>query len=252
MTPAWVQFLEVFLCSDCEISQSGEERWEKFDFDGELLSMGVDPCTTHHRMFIDNGWKLVLQPQEDNELSSLDGLFRYADIDEVTDDHDGSAVYISFTLRNSRRRFSVEGKDLPDALAIAEEITRRDRTLEELRREGLTDEDIDRLSVDVPELLDEAWQRGYAAAMQDSEREDELLAHEAYLQNVTTASPAPVMAMAGQPMTAITGPLSEAQIERLNIDIANSNADIESDMSRPVDSVGIPVIISVPAKIVIS
>lgn len=164
-------------------------------------------------------------------MPTLDGLFRYADIDDVFEDRE--TIQIAFTVRGSRNRFAVEGETLVAALMQAEQIVRKDQTLERLRDEGLNDEDIDRLSDG--SLIDEAWQRGWMAREQEIELENERLAHDLYI-----ASQQPVMAMAGEPRT-------DGLLE-----VSILAADGEVAQVIDPDKIGIPIILQVPGRIVLS
>jgi hypothetical protein len=118
---------------------------------------------------------------------SLDALFGYADIDDVTEEDD--RVVLVFTIRgDSDGPQQVSGEDIYDCLDQAATIIRRDRTLSEIRRHGLTDEDVDRLAD-----ADDSWKRGYAAGAED--------AVEALVSASIRAQAEPAMAMAGEPVT---------------------------------------------------
>ena len=168
-------------------------------------------------------------------MPTLEGLFRYADIEDVFEDRE--TVQIAFTVRESRNRFAVEGESLMAALTMAEQIVRKDQTLERLRDEGLTDEDIERITDGrtAGDLIDEAWQRGWMARAQEEELETERLAHELYI-----ASQQPAMAMAGEPRT--DGMLS--------VSILAADGELEHVIDP--DKVGIPIILQVPGRIVLS
>jgi hypothetical protein len=115
---------------------------------------------------------------------SLDALFGYADIDDVTEEDD--RVVLVFTIRgDSDGPQQVSGEDIYDCLDQAATIIRRDRTLSEIRRHGLTDEDVDRLAD-----ADDSWKRGYAAGAED--------AVEALVSASIRAQAEPAMAMAGE------------------------------------------------------
>lgn len=163
-------------------------------------------------------------------MSTLEGVFRNADIEEVFQDNDGT-VFMAFTIRDTNTRISVSAADLEGVLKQAEEIFRRDHTMERLRDEGLTDADIDRLSA--MDLIDDAWQRGWMAKSQEADYEAELRAHELWV-----ASQQPAMAAAAEPDRPLT------------VDIFAADGEIEQ-MVDP-GKVGIPIILQVPARIVLS
>ena len=183
-------------------------------------------------------------------MPTLEGLFRYANIDDLYHEDHGNVVQLAFTVRDTINRFSVEAESLDVALAQAEEIVRRDLTLDRLVADGLTDDDIDRLSQTTAEMAEEAWQRGYAAGAHDADREAQLLdaelsAHDAYLR--TVADQAPAMALAAEPVDRPIQPLGNALEDVLE----QTAFEIVYDVERQPDTVGVPVLIQLPARIVL-
>jgi hypothetical protein len=121
---------------------------------------------------------------------TLEDLFRYADIDDLCEEEEWTELV--FTIRGTRGEacFRIAGDSLADALDQARLAVNRHHVLEGLRREGLTDEDIARLSD-----ADDAWERGYTAGATDAAKwvTEEALA----------ARSAPALATAGEPLTTI-------------------------------------------------
>lgn len=100
-------------------------------------------------------------------MGNLNDLFAYADIDEVSEDAESGHVVIEFWLRETRDQHVVYGSDLDAALEEAREVIQHELTLSDLRREGLTDDDIARLAQDRVEP-GEVWNRGYNAGVNDA------------------------------------------------------------------------------------
>ncbi len=131
-------------------------------------------------------------------MSTLNELFAYADIDDVSQGPEGTVI-LEFTTRDETRTHIVEGIDLDEAVELARMSIARDLVVARLHREGLTDADIDRLTdaeFDA-EVEAQAWDRGYEAAISDVARA-EVAAREAI------ASVNPAMATAGEPYEALS------------------------------------------------
>lgn len=137
---------------------------------------------------------------------TLEDLFYHADIDDVSDEDDGTTIV--FTLRGTQGTEShiVQGSNLEDALDQAERTVNRANVMRDLHREGLTDADIDRLAASKNDQYQEdteAWYRGFTAGALDAA---ELIAANA-LQ--TAATSAPVMAAAAEPIDTLQTVLSQ-------------------------------------------
>ena len=161
-------------------------------------------------------------------MFSLERLFYYADIDDVTEEDEFTELV--FTMRGANRPEGVtiiKGENLDDCLDQAERQVLRYLTLESIRREGLTDEDIDRLAD-----ADDAWQRGYVAGATEAA---ELVTQRAL---VAPAVGAPAMAAAAEPMDNL---------------IQSAIADPEAwEKLTSGDGIGITLALIHPAKIVLA
>jgi hypothetical protein len=98
-------------------------------------------------------------------MATLNDLFAFADIDDVTEEDYDGRVELVFTTREPRQNHTVYGSNLDEAVEEARKIVLRELTLYDLRREGLSDEDIDRLANE--SLAGEQWARGYEAGVAD-------------------------------------------------------------------------------------
>lgn len=146
---------------------------------------------------------------------SVEGLFGYADVDDITEEDEFTELV--FTLRATGTAHAVKGEDLDDCLEQARLIVKRELTLDDLRKQGLTDADIDRLAdtrhqaeIDAEQIdllqrtvesladeADEAWFRGFIAGARDIA---DALVGEGLVNLMTPAESAPAMAAAGEPV----------------------------------------------------
>ena len=157
---------------------------------------------------------------------TLEELFRHADIDDLTEEDEYTELV--FTMRGSRGEGvnRIAGYNLDDVLDQARLAVNRYLTLEGLRREGLTDADIDRLADDRAEI----WERGYIAGATDSAQ---VIAEQALR---APAQSAPVMAAAGEPIAS-------------SLDNIISKPGAVDDLING-DGIGIELALIMPARIV--
>lgn len=123
---------------------------------------------------------------------TLEQIFVHADLDDLSVDADG-LVDLDITLRESDEWYRFHGINLEDCLEQATTLIQRAKVVDTLRREGLTDSDIDRLAA-----ADEVWTRGYIAGATETA--------EALAEGNLRLPPrtAPAMAAAAEPITTST------------------------------------------------
>jgi hypothetical protein len=170
-----------------------------------------------------------------DDRPSLDELFVFADIDDVSEAPNGEIV-LEFTMREQfgGQRITVSEETIEDALELARTSVRREIRLNMLKEEGLTLDDIDKLlaqeeaqdAVARAEYLaaerggiedyfadtEEIWQRGYDAARLDIlERLDEIGVDPKVVFGHGPAVSEPVAAAAAEPVE----PLQTGGVELL-------------------------------------
>lgn len=135
-------------------------------------------------------------------MVNLTSLLKYADIDLVTFEE---GVYeLEFYIFETKDKHTVYGSDVEAVIDEALSKVMHELTLSDLRREGLTDADIDRI-VDSRELeleferADDEWNRGYDAGVSDTVRNQSIAQ-----QALAAATSAPAMAAVGEPIDAPT------------------------------------------------
>lgn len=112
---------------------------------------------------------------------TLEDIFQHANIEDVYEDPAEENYEITFVMRESKRRYTVAGHTLTEAIESGVRVIDEQLTIDRLRSEGLNDDDISRLSVrtgedSANEAIDQfaepaqVWNRGYLAGLEDAAR----------------------------------------------------------------------------------
>lgn len=172
---------------------------------------------------------------------TLEALFGFANINDVTELPDGK-IRLDFQLRLTERDHVVHGRNIEECLEHAARIVRRERMLAEIKRHGLTDEDIDRLT---GWDYEEVWQEGYIAGSTDTAHAmREADGSEARMHAEPVIS-APASALAGEHI--VGPPVDDAEQPMISVDRATLQRLITDD-----GGMGITLALIHPAKIVLA